>query len=318
MSDETETPKRRMWWGLPASALLHVAIAVLLLLKLPEFPHQPPKEEAVKVDIVPEQEAPKPPETPEPPAPKAAEKPPEPPPKPQEEAKVEQAPQNVPVPVLRPVFEFGQKDQGPDKQDGSASHGDKDAADDLAEKTPDAPKADQPDAASEETPKETAKDDLPGVPDILKAIDQQEAANAAAAGKPVEKKAATPKPSDALQMQEARRIFSDTALGGQAAVLAMGDMPRDVRISQLCATELREQLRHATPRYSPEMLPAFRLRYGNVLDVPKAAFRTRGNWFDISFRCEVDEPGTRVLSFAFKVGDAIPQSQWRARGFPSY
>jgi hypothetical protein len=313
MSDEPVTPKRRLWWGLPASALLHVAIAVLLLLKLPDTTHQPPKDEAVKVDIVPEKEAPKPPEPPK----SAAEKPPEPPPKAEEQAKVEDAPQKVPIPTLRPVFQFGEKDQGPDKQDGSASTGDKDAADDLADKKPDVPKAEEPQATAEEASKEPAKDDLPGVPDILKAIDQQNAASAAAAGKPVEKKAATPKPSDAKAMQEARRIFSDTALGGQAAVLAMGDMPRDIRISQLCATELREQLRHATPRYSPEMLPSIRLRYGTVLDVPKAAFRTHSDWYDLSFRCEVDEPGTRVVSFAFSVGDPVPQSQWRARGFPS-
>lgn len=315
MSDEAEKPRRGLWWGFPASVLLHVAIAALLLLKLPDMSHTPPKEEAVKVDIVPEKEAPKPPE---PPAPKPAEKAAEPPPKPQEEAKLEEPPQKVPLPVLRPVFQFGQKDEGPEKQDGSASHGDKDAADDLAEKKPEAPKADQPDATTKETPKEPVKDETPGVPDILKAIDQQDAANAAAAGKPVEQKAATPKPSDAPKMQEARRIFSDTALGGQSAVLAMGDMPRDVRISQLCATELREQLRHATPPYSPEMLPSIRLRYGNVLDVPKAAFRTRSTWYDISFRCEVDGPATRVLSFAFKVGEPVPRSEWRARGFPSY
>ncbi len=50
----------------------------------------------------------------------------------------------------------------------------------------------EPKAVTEEASKEPPKDDLPGVPDILKALEQQEAASAAAAGKPVEEKAATP------------------------------------------------------------------------------------------------------------------------------
>ena len=310
MDDVQGQPKRGMGWGLTASVLLHVLIPALLLFRLPETKAEAPKEETVKVDIVPEKDAPKPPE------PKAAEKPPPPPPPPQQETKLEQ-PQNVPIPTLRPVFQFGQKEQGPEQQDGSAADGTKDAADELIDKKPDAPEAEEPKAATEEAAKEPPKDDLPGVPDILKALEQQEAASAATAGKPVEDKAATPKPAEAKQLTAARKIFSDTSLGGQSAVLAMGDMPREVRISQLCATELKEQLRHGTPRFSPEILPAFRLRYGNVLDVPKAAFRASRRWYDVSFRCEVDDGGLKVVSFAFKVGDAVPRSEWQARKFPA-
>lgn len=314
MDDVQELPKRGKGWAFVTSAVLHAALAVALLLKLPETQPEPPKEEAVKVDIVPPEEAPKSPEE------KAAEQqpPPLPPPAPsgQEQAAMQQPP-SVPIPTLRPVFQFGEENRGGPQQDGSASEGEKNAADELAEKKPEAPQAEEPKAVTEEAAKEPEQDDLPGVPDILAALEQQEAASAAAAGKPVEENAATPKPDQAQEMTAARKIFSDTALGGQAAVLAMGDMPRDVRISQLCATELREQLRHATPRYSPDMLPAFRLRQGTVLDVPKAAFRTRSDWYDVSFRCEVDAGGLRVVSFAFKVGDRVPQSQWRARGFPA-
>jgi len=308
MDDVQDVPKRGKEWAFVTSGVLHALIAAMLLLKLPETKAEPPKDEAVKVDIVPEKEAPKPPEQ------KAAEQPPPPPP-PQQDAKTEQ-PSNVPVPTLRPVFEFGQKDQGPSQQDGSAADGEKDATDELADKKPDAPKAEEPKAVTEEAAKEPPKDDLPGVPDILKALEQQEAASAAAAGKPVEEKAQTPKPADAPELKKARKLYSEAAVGGQAAVTAMGDMPREARVGQLCATELREQLRHATPRYNPLMLPAYRLRYGNVLDVPKAAFRTPSDWYDVSFRCEVDDEGLKVVSFAFKIGAPVPESDWKARKFP--
>ncbi|MET3612049.1 hypothetical protein ABID16_000354 [Rhizobium aquaticum] len=305
-------PKRGNGWAYITSVVLHAAIAAALLLKWPEPKPEPPKDEAVKVDIVQEKDAPKPPEE------KQAEQqpaPPQPPPPPQEQAKTEQ-PANVPIPTLRPVFEFGQKDQGPAQQDGSAADGEKDAPDDLADKKPDAPQAEEPKAVTEEASKEPPKDDLPGVPDILKTLEQQEAASAAATGKPVEEKAATPKPADAPELKKARKLYSEAAVGGQAAVAAMGDIPREARVGQLCATELREQLRHATPRYNPMMLPAYRLRFGNVLDVPEAAFRTPGDWYNVSFRCEVDDGGLKVVSFAFKVGDRVPQSEWKARKFP--
>lgn len=311
MDDVQVVPKRGKGWAYLTSAILHAAIAAVLLLKWPEPKPEHPKDEAVKVDIVPEKEAPKPPEE------KAAEQAPPPPPPPsQEEAKAEQ-PSNVPVPTLRPVFEFGQKDEGPARQDGSASDGEKDATEEeLADKKPDAPQAEEPKAVTEEAAKEPPKDDLPGVPDILKALEQQEAASSAAAGKPVEEKAATPKPAEAPELKKARKLYSEAAVGGAAAVTAMGGMPREARIGQLCATELREQLRHATPRYNPMMLPAYRLRYGNVLEVPKAAFRTPGEWYDVSFRCEVDDGGLKVVSFAFKVGEPVPRSEWKARKFP--
>lgn len=75
-------------------------------------------------------------------------------------------------------------------------------------------------------------------------------------------------------------------------------------------------MRNSTPPYWPDLLPAYRLGAGSVLEVREAAFRARGQWYDLSFRCEVDADATRVLSFAFNVGDAIPRDQWRARGFP--
>ena len=309
MDDVQDVPRRGKGWAFIASTVLHAAIAAALFLKWPDKKPEPPKDEAVKVDIVQDKDAPKPPEQ------KAAEQSPPPPPPPQEEAKTE-PPQNPPIPTLRPVFEFGQKDQGPAQQDGSASDGEKDAADELADKKPDAPQAEEPKAVTEEASKEPPKDDLPGVPDILKALEQQEAASAAAAGKPVEEKAATPKPSDAPELKKARKLYSEAAVGGQAAIAAMGNIPREARVGQLCATELREQLRHATPRYNPMMLPAYRLRFGNVLDVPEAAFRTPGDWYNVSFRCEVDDGGLKVVSFAFKVGDRVPQAEWKARKFP--
>ncbi|MAS06002.1 MAG: hypothetical protein CL534_15165 [Ahrensia sp.] len=130
--------------------------------------------------------------------------------------------------------------------------------------------------------------------------------------------AAAPLPAEKppIELAEARTLFSRAVTNDPAAMTAMAGLPREMRGSELCTTELREQLRNATPPYWPELLPAYRLGAGAVLEVREAAFRARGQWYDLSFRCEVDADATRVVSFAFSVGEAIPRDQWRARGFP--
>ncbi len=133
-------------WGVAASIALHVAVVAFFLVKLPEQPPEPPKEETVNVDLVPppeekkpEEKKPpeKPPELPKieekaekPPAPPPAPPPPPPPPEVKPEEKPPEAPKSEakndpsgkdgkgqPIPVLRPVFEFGDKDTGPRKSE---------------------------------------------------------------------------------------------------------------------------------------------------------------------------------------------------------
>jgi hypothetical protein len=108
----------RNWrWALAASLILHVLIAAFLFLGLPRPEQQPDQQEQpVNVAIVPPPEQPKPKPAPKPPEPtpeKKAEKPPEkkPPPEPPK-----------PPEVLKRVFQYGEKDTGPEKSlDGSSA-----------------------------------------------------------------------------------------------------------------------------------------------------------------------------------------------------
>lgn len=105
----------RNWrWALAASLILHALIAAFLFFGVPRS-EQPPdqQEQPVNVAIVPPPEKPKP---------KPAPKPPEPTP----EKKAEQKPPEPPKPpdaqVLKRVFQYGQKDTGPEKSlDGSSA-----------------------------------------------------------------------------------------------------------------------------------------------------------------------------------------------------
>ncbi|MFN4011587.1 MAG: DUF930 domain-containing protein [Pannonibacter sp.] len=119
-------------------------------------------------------------------------------------------------------------------------------------------------------------------------------------------------------LKPSRRLFSNTLSGDARAKTAMRGMPREMRADVLCMTELRAQLTDASPAYRPEVLPTFRLKTGNVLATDRAGFRAGGYWYNVAFRCELDEDITKVRSFAFEVRGAVPRGEWAARGFPSY
>lgn len=264
---------------------------------------------------------------------------------PVEEAAADQAPS---MPVLRPVIQFGEKDAGP-REDTSGN-----AVEEAAKAAEEAPEVSEPPPEPETAPTgdekiadaaETSGAPLPddiALPEVDTGPGAAEADGASPADKtdetsvafaiPTPAKRPEPPPADPeaaaqsetetepakARLDGVKTLYSTSLSGDAAAMTAMSDVPRPDRADQLCVTELREQLRHGTPAYRPELLPSFRLQDGNVLEVNKAAFRAAGQWFDLRFRCEIDDDATRVLSFGFEVGRSIPRSEWKRHGFPDF
>ncbi|WP_436814779.1 DUF930 domain-containing protein [Neorhizobium sp. DT-125] len=315
----------------------------------PKPPEPPKTEEAEKQEPPPpppeplkQQEEAKEEPPPPPPQPQEKAEQPEPPPPQQEEAKPEEQPSaneqatGQPIPVLRPVFEFGEKDSGPRKSEtGNASQ---EAETPPAESPPDAeateaPKSSEEPVVAEEPPANPLPEDIkvPEV-DVASADPQQngsaseisldaikaDIAAAPSATVAQDEPSKTPAAGKPPELTEAKTLFSQNETGDPIATAAMGNVPRGVRAGQLCATEMQAQLRHSSPPYRPEIVQVYRLSSGTVLEVRRGAFRASAQWYDLSFRCEVDENATKVLSFAFDVGAAVPQSEWRKRGFPEF
>jgi len=190
----------------------------------------------------------------------------------------EQAENSEPLRTLRPVFRFGEEDEGPRiAEDGNAAE---EARTEPAEPT----------------------EELALNPDAEKT-------EAAASLVPA------PAPDEAAT--EEKKLHSRKDTGGKVAKTAIDGMPRGVRAGELCASELREQLRRAIPPFWPDLLPAYRLDKGTVLQVRRGAFRSAGQWFDLKFRCEIDADATMILSFDHEVGAPVPRHEWAARGFPA-
>ena len=277
-------------WFFPSaiaiSLLLHAVVGVALIdgadRQLPETEETP-----ILVELVP------------PPEPEA----PEPSPQPEDQPKSEEQLAELPpiLPVLQPVIEFGETDRGPRiDPDGELEH------------EPNEPEPDEPEQPGQVADDEAAPDDFGTVGPIATLVTPTP--------KPVRNPAtaAREERGKAGAMTSATQLFSDALLDDPRVRTAIAGMPRSERANLLCMTEMRGQLRAARPPRPPEILPSFRLPTGTVLEPRQAAFRSQGKWFDLAFRCEVDEGVTKVQKFSYRIGDAIPRAEWSQRGFPSF
>ncbi|ARM89295.1 hypothetical protein RHEC894_CH03018 [Rhizobium sp. CIAT894] len=350
MTDDAElaetnhaTAKQRpeIRWGVGVSVLLHVPLIALLVFGLPKIEPKPAEDESVKVELVPPPEEkkpePKPEEKPSEPKLKPPEKakkepsppppPPPPPPRRVENKPSEQAKSAAPMPSLSPVFEFGDKNSGPKKSTaGNSSEGEIKPATTAPEhgakpqQPPAEVSAEKPQA--ETSPARPVPDDvkLPEV-DTADVSSERNAPLAEAAGeaktdievtKPPEQKPPEPSKADVAKddLPKAKTLFSQTADDDPVARIAMNGVPRGKRIAQLCGNELQQQLIHDTPSFQPIIVPTFGLSSGTVLDIKSAAFRTAKGWYQIRFRCEVNEDATKVISFAHEAGELIPRSRY--------
>ncbi|NKN38449.1 DUF930 domain-containing protein [Agrobacterium sp. a22-2] len=309
----------------------------------PEAPPEPKAEEPVKPEEAETPELPPPPPEEKPEEKPPAEQPPEPPPAepppaeppPVEEPAAEEPPP-APAPaeeeppagnedegrlrVLDPVVQFGEKDTGPRQSEEG------EVVTDAGTPPPDAPEL--PEVPEAEPAAATPMPDDIALPEVeLGANSSQEpgpealsdaAKTEIIAAVPKEKPSDTPPVEAPPALTEAKTLFSRKDRDDPVAMRDMTNLSRSARADRLCLTELREQLRHASPPYDPELLPSFGLKEGTVLDIPTAAFRADGQWYNLSFRCEVDEEVTKVMTFGFNVGTAVPRRDWKSRGFPSF
>lgn len=327
MKDETVERRRTLLWTLPASLILHALITAFLVYGLPSRPQQPQDEQAVNVALVPPPDQPKPVPTPSPHKPEAR-KPPEPKVEKPPEQKVEKPPapeKPSEIEVLKPVFQFGDKDTGPRKSlDGaSAQDNASSPAKDDDSKPPVVPKDTETKAAASPTPLTAAGgDDEIELPKLAQAPETrpENVPKSAKVSKPVKASARTPSSADVVTARAysglpgVRKLYSKGATGSAFATTAMDGMTRDQRVDNLCASAMQQQLLDAS--YFPDLVPRIPVKTGDVFDVPNSNFHAQGRWYWLSFRCEIDTNATKVLSLNLRVGAAIPPNEWARLGLP--
>ncbi|UXN57133.1 DUF930 domain-containing protein [Phyllobacterium zundukense] len=303
-------------WGALASVALHLSVAFLLLFRLAEALPKPP-EENIKVEVVP----PPPPKPPEKTRDKPAESKPQPAPPPSPPA----AAQAFESAMAKTDEKVTEPQPTPEEQDAPKS-----ANSTLQDASPAKPETEPPaEKAASSTKTDLPKLDLPvtdrgDVPRKDEAPTAQQVADAKAAAAqsekaPAQKKPAEPKSSrqKPLRLTQAKKLFSPNALSDPRVRQAIGNLPRDRRILQLCGSEAMQQVRNQRPEadllaYSP----SGRTIASGTLSSREGAFRNRSNWYNLDFKCQVDAAAMEVVSFSFGIGNPVPRSDWPARKLP--
>ncbi|MDX0452211.1 DUF930 domain-containing protein [Sinorhizobium medicae] len=311
---------RKMWgetgWGMPTSLALHLALALLLLVRLPEL-SAPAKEQSVSVELVPTPKNEKKPEQ-KPTkqksdearnqraraqpqsfesaaAPTEKEKPPEPdlPPA---------APKKTETPSVRPEASR----PAPAKPENAAKERPAENRTALAELRVDSTGAANKAADAAAAP--------PAAP-----IPQEKPVFEEARAEPTQNPAEASAERESSQLVQAKELYSKNALSDPHVKQAIGSLPPKKRIVQLCTIEALEQIRHQRPGAIPDMFgrPDGGFASETALKADGAVFRSQGKWYSFDFTCEVNPEATSVTSFSFAIGKAIPKSEWGARQLPS-
>lgn len=117
----------------------------------------------------------------------------------------------------------------------------------------------------------------------------------------------------------AENFYAGSLLAEPASAMlraAMRTLADPERIVQLCDIEAMEQVRRARPDYDPDMVVPYAmadmLTSGAALVATGGAFRSRREWYEISFRCTPSASFEAVESFEFTLGDQIPHELWEA------
>ncbi len=120
------------------------------------------------------------------------------------------------------------------------------------------------------------------------------------------------------KLTEAKVLYSEKAIADPRFKQALLKLPLKVRIRQLCTGEAFEQIRHQRPHNQPEGLVPFGPKGGfifeNRMEASGGAYHNKSDWYDVDFKCLLNEDATEVVSFSIAIGnDIVPKSTWKVR-----
>jgi hypothetical protein len=92
----------------------------------------------------------------------------------------------------------------------------------------------------------------------------------------------------------------------------------DARFEQVCDLEALKQISRDGKTYKPERTIV------SALSMPKVAaatmtgtggaFKSKGQWFQFSFKCQTTADHMKILAFSYQIGEPIPPEKWEPHG----
>jgi hypothetical protein len=90
------------------------------------------------------------------------------------------------------------------------------------------------------------------------------------------------------------------------------------RLEQLCDYTAMTRIRNEAKQYRPDRAVANATAEpkasGDTLEVTGGAFRSRKQWYALSYRCTATPDHMTVVAFRFTIGEPIPEAKWTSYG----
>jgi len=88
----------------------------------------------------------------------------------------------------------------------------------------------------------------------------------------------------------------------------------ETRLEQRCDAEVLDRISHDDRSYKADRVVAYAFATPQIsADAIKstgAAFRSKGQWYRLKFKCQTAPDHMEVLQFRYKIGDEIPEADW--------
>lgn len=86
------------------------------------------------------------------------------------------------------------------------------------------------------------------------------------------------------------------------------------RLEQTCDTEAMRHINKDGKTYTADKVIAYTFKdplfERNAITAPGAVFRSRGDWYHLSYECSTGPRHLDVQSLNYRIGDKIPRSAW--------
>ena len=86
------------------------------------------------------------------------------------------------------------------------------------------------------------------------------------------------------------------------------------RLEQACDTEAMIRIKKEDNPFRPDKVIAYTFKdpsYGsNSIVAPGAVFRSKGEWYHLSYKCHTDAENISVQKLAYKIGGKVDRSNW--------
>ncbi|CCV06895.1 conserved exported hypothetical protein [Mesorhizobium metallidurans STM 2683] len=86
------------------------------------------------------------------------------------------------------------------------------------------------------------------------------------------------------------------------------------RLEQRCDAEVLDRISHDDHKYKADRVVAYAFATPEMgpdaIRSPGAAFRSKGQWYRLKFKCQTAPDHMQVLDFRYRIGDEIPETDW--------